>query len=238
MPATTINKIKTYKAFNIVSMLFFSLFLLILTFYKLLIVLPYFGPIPIILFISPLIFLLSDVITEVYGFKESRKLLYSTLVLLGFITGGILLIMHLPLVGRLSSGISNLTGVTSSYQLVFKDFFKLYCILTITILTADYLNIAAISHYKILYQGRYFWLRSVLSSSVALIAFSVIAGLASPYIIDKLFDLKIILIAILLKVIFLVIFSYPMTLVCYLLRIIEGINIFDYQQNYNPFSLK
>ena len=67
------SAIKTYKAFNIVSMLFFALLLLTLILYKLLVVVGDLGPLPIGLFLSPLFFCYPTLLPKFMGLKSHES---------------------------------------------------------------------------------------------------------------------------------------------------------------------
>lgn len=229
----------TYRGFNIISMMYFALMLFSLIFYKKLIILGRFGPIPISLMISPVFFMMSDLITEVYGFKESRKLLYSSLIILGITALFIPPLINLNDQLSLAPGLSKISsGIGIAYKVIFSEFLKLYMIYSFTVLISDYINIWAISRWKVLLKGRYFLTRSILASFIGLLIYSVLATVLSPYLLNEEFILKIILISFSLKVLFLIILGYPVLFLCGLLKRIERIDVYDQIIDYNSFKLK
>lgn len=178
---------------------------------------------------SPLTFILGDIIAEVFGYKIAKQIIWC-----GFACQTIFAIIC-GLVAR------------APYPIFFKDYYSyflifnplLYLVISsfIAFIISSLMNIYMITKWKALSQGRYFWLRSLGSSTIAEGLYSAIAILmmeigSIPFI--KIW--KVVLISYLIKVIYSIIFAIPGNLIVNFIKISAKIDINDYSTNYNPFK--
>lgn len=178
-------------------------------------VLTYFGTLSAASLISPLWYILGDIITEVYGYKSSKKLFWSVMVcqIMFSLACYFLIGLNSP---------AYWTG-QGSYQLVLGDLLKFSLVGFLGIVIAWYINIKLLIKWKILMSGKYFWMRSVGSSGIGLIIYSVFSisiSLHGSPLQDDI--LSIILGSCVLKIIYLILLAYPATLVVALLARIEN----------------
>lgn len=88
-----------------------------------------------------------------------------------------------------------------------------------------------------LLQGRYFWLRSLGSSTIAEALYSAIAILMMEVGSIPLANVwKVILISYLIKVAYSIIFAGPGNLIVNYIKTTAKIDVYDYPANYNPFK--
>lgn len=218
-------------------MIFFGILFLISLFYQKYIMLLGIWPVPASLLISPFIFLVSDLATEVYGFKVARNLLYSGVLVLSVFLAASAFIAHLAPAPRSSIGIAYTPELISSYPVIFSGFLRIYIVIIFTTLVSDYINIFVMSKWKIILKGRFFCLRSVGASLVGLLLCSFTGVILSPYHFTSPVIFKITMISFLIKITVLALLSYIMQYVCVILRHAEKLDVYDYNENYNPFKM-
>lgn len=109
------------------------------------------------LFFFPLLFVINDVITEVYGFRVARRVILSAFIgLLSFIVF-LFVIMKLPA--------SPHWYYQNEFELVFGDLFtRKFFASPLAFLSGQLLNSYLLSRWKILTSGKFFGLRAVGSS--------------------------------------------------------------------------
>jgi uncharacterized PurR-regulated membrane protein YhhQ (DUF165 family) len=168
------------------------------------IIIPLFGVIPISILFTGTYFILLDVITEVYGYYEGKKTLYT-----GLITYTIFVfVMEFVLTINCEFSYNN-----QSYNTIFENIYITWFSVAFCTLVFDIFNIRLLSKWKFLYRGKYFIFRSIGSSSFAIILFSFITNLFAfrqqIFNGDIKFYLNITFISITAKIISLVIFSVP-----------------------------
>ncbi len=178
--------------------------------------------------IFPLFFILSDIIAEVYGYKIARLVFWSTLI--GLVTFAVFsyLIVQLPYPA--------IWHGEESYQFVFAHILRIEASTAITLSCATIVNIYLITKWKILMRGRYFWLRSLASSTIGEFIYTALNIFIITVGIRPFKDiLTIIVWAYLFKVIYTVIFAYPAVLAAAFLKRVEKCDAYDYGTNFNPF---
>ena len=183
-------------------------------------------------FISPLLFILDDIIAEIYGYKIIR-----TVVLSGF------------LAQTLFSLISLLV-VNAPYPTFFKEqhaynyilglsFLRIDLSGFVAYLTANLINSYILTQWKVLLKGRKFWLRSSGSSIFSEAIYSLIAVLMIElYSIPTYKLFKIVLVIYLIKAACTIIFSTPANLLVTYLKKITGIDVYESSKEFTPFKYK
>ena len=133
------------------------------------------------------------------------------------------------------------------YPVFFKDYYAyslvfgqlLYIVMSsfIAFIISGLINIHIITRWKVLLQGRYFWLRSLGSSTIAEALYSAIAILMMEIGSIPLTNIwKVILISYLIKVTYSIIFAWPGNLIVNYIKSTAKIDVYDYPANYNPFK--
>lgn len=179
--------------------------------------------------ITALWFILNDMITEVYGYELVRKLFWS----LGAVEG--VFCVFFSLIAYLPS--PDASPLQTAYLLILGRTFITY-FAGFGLLIGTYINTCLISKWKILVRGKYFWLRSVTSSSIGTIIFLLLAG---PIIF---FDTPlqgqlfwIMFFSFSLKILLIILLAFPATLITTYLKNKEGLDVFDRGIDYNPFNI-
>jgi queuosine precursor transporter len=182
------------------------------------------------IFLFPLSYALADVITEVYGYKIARQVVWSSLAC-GFIFSA-----ALELVNKIPP--ANFWHAQDAYNTVFSPVLRAYFALLIASVCGSMINIYVISKWKILLRGKYFWIRSLCSTGFGELIFTLIGSPLCYVGVEPLS--KMIWLAAngyAFKMIYALLAVGPITLLAKILKYVENVDIYDYGINYNPFKL-
>lgn len=180
--------------------------------------------------IYPLSYAFNDIICEVYGYENSRRLIWFGLIVIfffAFITKGA---NHLPFPDTWKN--------QSSYMAVLDPYLRLSWAGLASMVVGEFVNIIMMSKWKILLKGKLFWLRSLGATSIGsaidtlaeyIVAF---AGLASTSEILEMF-----LFAYFFRICFAVFITVPSTITVSILKKVEHVDMFKPAITYNPFKL-
>lgn len=219
---------KDYKCLYILSALYFMAIINSSVFANRLILTPL-GILSGASIFSPVWLMLGDMIAEVYGYKMARHLFWIALfseLIFCLISQGML---YLP--------IPESWHGSDTYQLMTDHLvrFALLDLLAITI--AWRINIHLLIKWKILLKGRYFWLRSLGSSGIGSIIYTLIGVTLCVVGVYPLHEvISIVAWAIATKMIGLIILSPIGQLIVVYLKRIEGPLENNYLASFNPFK--
>ncbi len=164
--------------------------------------------------IFPLTYSIMDIVAEVYGYQIAKKIIWYA-VACDFIFGAlVLMISHIP---------STTQSETMTYIQVLGSLLRAVIAQSIGVLLGALMNIRLISKWKIMTNGRYFWLRSIGSSTIGeaiMLVISVFIALAGVLPVYKLFQL--IVDAYLYKIIFAIVAAPFISMIAALLKIKIG----------------
>lgn len=181
--------------------------------------------------VLPLWLILGDVITEVYGYSTARNMIWIGLACEFFYIFTCVALVHAPS--------PSFWNHQSSYDYVFGNLPRVFLGSVLGIFAGGFLNAYIVSKGKILMRGKYFWLRSLISSAIGEAIFTVIVIICNylgAYSWQHLFQLM--LVSYLFKLFTTSISTAPASLLCYYLKKIEGIDFYDTRVNFNPFVLR
>ncbi|OGT32003.1 MAG: hypothetical protein A3E87_10655 [Gammaproteobacteria bacterium RIFCSPHIGHO2_12_FULL_35_23] len=181
-------------------------------------------------FIVPLTYFVGDIVTEVYGYKLARKMIWTALlceILFVFALNIVVLLPHLKH-----------AEYQHAYSILIPPMLRSMLADLITIFSSEFINVYIISKWKILTRGRFYWLRSTCSTTIGVFAFSAIACIIAysgiytiKEIINSIFSSYLICEAIIVCLSFFGVF-----IVRYLKRI-ESVDAYDIGINFNPFVI-
>ena len=178
----------------------------------------------------PLSYFLSDVVAEVYGYKQARQLLWFAIACQFAFAFMLDFTLWFP------TAIS--PGRNDAYELVIHPVLHFFISVTIGTIISGFANIYLVSKWKILLKGRYFWLRSLTSTAIGELIFTVIAlGSLFYATVPSKEVFYLIIIAYLVKLAYGIIATYPSSMLASKLKVIEGVDVYDYKTNFNPLSL-
>jgi uncharacterized integral membrane protein (TIGR00697 family) len=133
--------------------------------------------------IFPATYSIMDVIAEVYGHKIAKKIVWYAFACDLIFTTLVSVISHIP---------STNQSETVAYSHIFGPLLRAVFAQMIGILAGAFINIYLISKWKILVNGRYFWLRSIGSSTIGeavMLVISVFIALVGVLPMTKLVQL-------------------------------------------------
>ena len=177
----------------------------------------------------PATYFFQDVITEVYGYKISRQIIWGAMFCALVSASMLVLVVHLPA--------ESSWKYQKDFDTVLDPMLRVAIASTIGTLFSSFINIYLLAKWKILVKGKYFWIRSLTSTAIGeliLTVVSVLIGFIGRADFHSI--LNIILYAFLFKVFFSFIGIYPEVILVRFLKKSEGLDTFDYGTNFNPFK--
>lgn len=230
MTITNISLKPQLKYFNFLCMLYITgLLAAVVVVYKVVSI----GPLTISegTLIFPITYFFGDIIAEVYGYELSRSLIWYSLIceiIFTFIVSHIIKLPPPPYWQH-----------QAEYDFVLGNIMQVALANTIAVPTGAFLNAYAITKWKVLLKGRYFWIRSLASTAIGELAFCIIA---SPIVFIGMLSsnqvFTIVVSTYVIKLIFAVVSIFPANVIQYILKKAEGIDIYDTNTNFNPFKLE
>ena len=181
----------------------------------------------------PLSYIFGDVLTEVYGYRASRKVIWT-----GFVCAGLMALI-LYIIGRLPAPASDWDAAAQAgYDRVLMPVGRIVIASLIAFFAGEFSNSYVLAKMKILTKGRWLWTRTISSTLVGegvdtllfcLIAFYgyfsnpvLIAVIISNYIFKCSFE----------------VIATPFTYaVVIALKRSEGMDVYDYRTDFNPFRV-
>jgi uncharacterized integral membrane protein (TIGR00697 family) len=185
------------------------------------------GPLPAAIVIFPLSYIFGDILTEVYGYRQARKVIW-----LGFLCN-LIAVFAFWVAGRIPALDS---GVQNAYERILGYTPRLLVASFLAYLIGEFANSFVLAKMKIMTKGRFLWTRTIGSTLVGegldatifiIVAFA--GTLSWPLI------LGIILTHWLVKTGYEVVatpFTYK---VVNFLKRKEGVDTYDYDTDFNPF---
>ena len=180
--------------------------------------------------VMPLWFVLGDVITEVYGYKIAKHIIWMAIFcqfIFSFACAG-LIAFHSP----------SEWAYQEAYNQVLGKLPRVALASFLAIVSGAFINAYTISKWKILLQGKYFWLRSLGASVIGELTFTVVAYLiefSGVVPLSNLLHLMVISFAI--KLFFNPLLIIPSIFLVFKLKQLEGVDVYDFRTNFNPFKM-
>ncbi len=178
----------------------------------------------------PLLYIINDVLTEIYGFKNTRKTIWISL----FATAISMLLFYL---------VVQLAGIDSLESKGFDSVFAFSPLILFASVTSfvvgEYFNSVILSKLKLRFAGKYFVLRAAVSTAIgSAFESSIFAAIAFSHLYDFASLADMVMLLVLIKVGYELI-SSPITL--YIIKLIkkaEGYDHYDYNTKFSflPFA--
>lgn len=185
------------------------------------------GPLPAAIVIFPISYIFGDILTEVYGYRQARKVIW-----LGFLCN-LIAVLAFWIAGRIPALDS---GVQNAYERILGYTPRLLVASFSAYLVGEFANSFVLAKMKIMTKGRFLWTRTISSTIVGegldATVFIIIAfgGTLSWALI-----LGIILTHWLVKTGYEVVATPFTYMVVNFLKRKERIDTYDYDTNFNPF---
>lgn len=183
------------------------------------------------IFIFPISYIFGDILTEVYGYKASRKIIWSGFVALILMSFCYWFIQVLPAPGFWQN--------QSAYKMILGAVPRIVLGSIIAYFLGEFSNSYVLSKMKVWSEGKYLWIRTISSTVVGEGVDTLIFGIivfAGTIPIAALATL--IISGYLAKVAYEVILTPVTYLIVNKLKRAEGIDVYDRGISYNPFLLK
>lgn len=178
--------------------------------------------------ICPFLFLMGDVVAEVYGYKVAINLFF-----LGLACKVILVLVGCAIIYLPSPPEWN---HQNSFNLIIGSLPKIYGYSILGMTLSWVLNAFILTRWKYIVSGKYFWFRSISTSGFGETVFSLVSVTLTLFGTVKSVDIPSIVIwSLSLKIIFTILFSYPITIIVNWLKEVEGMDIYDNISGLNPF---
>ena len=181
-------------------------------------------------FISPIIFILDDIIAEIYGYKITQSVVLSGFAAQTFFA----LICQLVILAPYPSLFKEANAYT---YILGPSLLRIDLGGFVGYIIANLLNTYILTRWKILLRGRHFWLRSLGSSVFSEALYSCIAiVMIEINSVPTKNLLKLILVAYLVKVCFSIIFAGPAQWFVNIIKRKIGIDVYDFPEKLTPFK--
>lgn len=182
----------------------------------------------------PFSYIFGDVLTEVYGYARSRKVIWAGFVALTFASLMGQIVIHMPV----NPAEPHNKIVQPALEVLFGGTWRLLLASLPAFFIADFTNSFVMAKMKLLTRGKYLWTRTIGSTVVAQAADSLIFYPLAFLGIWKTSELfKIILFNWLFKVAVEVVLTPLTYLVVNWLKRAENEDYFDERTNFSPFSI-
>jgi hypothetical protein len=185
-------------------------------------------PVSVTVYCFPMVYLISDVLTEVYGYSKARSVLWLTVIcrlLAGTVVWLMLLVPPDPIFTS-----------DAAYQMVLSSGLRIAIVAPFSIFAGDILNSYALAKMKIWNKGKHMWLRFVVSTILGESANTIIFYIGVFYgVLPANTLMDAIFVGAIAKSIWEIIalpITYP---VVRWLKRVEGVDHYDRDTDFNPF---
>lgn len=186
---------------------------------------------PASIVIYPIIYILNDLIAEVWGYRKARIIIWSGLAMNALMSLFFALTIILPEADFWKGQEAYAHIVGSTPRIVLASF--------VSYLSGSFLNAFVMSKMKVMHKGKHFGLRAVLSTLVGETADSMIfitAAFAGIFSAENL--IVMIVSQVLLKTLYEIIALPATTRIVKWIKRVENVDVFDTAISYNPFKVK
>lgn len=185
---------------------------------------------PAVLVFFPFTYIIDDIITEVYGFKVSKKIIWTALLSNLIVVIAISVVVYIPP--------SNYWKGQEAFEAVFLSSPRILLASLIAYVGGEFLNSICLAKLKVFTKGKYLWFRSVVSTASGCFFDSIIfCTIAFLGIVST----KVITVMILTQYLFKIVYAFAAIpfvyrITAYLKRL-DNVDFYDYNTKFNPFSI-
>lgn len=179
----------------------------------------------------PLTYVFDDILTEVYGFKVSRRVIWSAMLANLIIFLGTWVTIYFPPAPYWHNQVA--------YETIYQATSRIFIASMLGYLMGEFSNSIILAKLKVLTAGHYFWMRAISSTAVGVgIDTILFAHIAFVFLIPYEEVWKIIMTTYLFKLAY-EICAVPITYkVSNYLKAKDNVDHYDVQTKFNPFSIK
>jgi len=181
---------------------------------------------------SPLVFILDDIITEIYGYKVARNVILS-----GFAAQTLFVLICCLVVSSPSPGFFQ--EKNTYYHILGPSLLRINVSGFVAYITANIINSYIIARWKILVKGKYFWLRSIGSSTFSEALYTFLAIIMMELNSIALIDIfRVASISFLIKLLYSAIFAGPANVLVNYIKNKTGLDVYEFPKIFTPFKYK
>jgi uncharacterized integral membrane protein (TIGR00697 family) len=174
----------------------------------------------------PLTYVINDITTEVYGFKASRRIIWLGLF------ASILTSIFLHLVVLMP----DYQGFGDRFNAVFDSSYRIFIASVFSYFVGEYINSFIMSKGKVMLSGRFYKLRSITSTSIAVIIESFLFFIIAFYnIVDNDTLLQMFVTQSIIKIIIATFCSPISKFFADIVKRIDHSDVYDIDERYSPF---
>jgi uncharacterized integral membrane protein (TIGR00697 family) len=179
----------------------------------------------------PISYLFGDILTEVYGYARARRVVWAGFAAMIFASFMSWIILKLPAAPTWTNQAAFETVFGATWRIVLGSLVAFFC--------GEFCNSYLMAKLKILTAGKYLWMRAIGSTVLGEAIDSIVFyPLAFYGIWPEPLLIRVMITAYVIKVVW-EILSTPLTyVVVNWLKRVEQEDFFDYNTDFNPFSLK
>ncbi len=184
--------------------------------------------------IFPISYIFADIFTEVYGYKKTRKIIWIGFICLIIFNFLLYLVLILPPEQSWNNSVGQ-----ENFEKIFSISVRIALAGIVGYFWGEFANSFVLSKMKIMNKGQYLWNRIILSTIIGqLVDTTLFCTIAFIGIIDFKTLLNYILTGYFYKVGVEFLLSPLTIIIIYKIKKIEGIDVYDYNTNFNPFAIK
>jgi queuosine precursor transporter len=179
----------------------------------------------------PLSYIFGDIITEVYGYRRSRRVIWIGFLCAAFMAITFVMVQHLP----------SATGweLQSAYEQILGFVPRIIIASMIAYFAGEFTNSYILAKLKIFTKGKYLWTRTigstVVGEAIDTILFCTIAFFG---VIPNSLLIAVIVSNYIFKCLVEIIFTPITYKIVKFLKTKEGVDYYDYKTDFNPFSFR
>lgn len=181
--------------------------------------------------IFPLTYMLSDIITEVYGYSIMRQIIWFAVIC------GYIFTLLISFVINLPSPID--WHLQNGFNMVFRNTWLFTNVVTFGMVVGLFINSYVMAKWKIITHGKFFWFRSLVATllgDVVQITIMVVLAFSSTSNFNKTVVLVFSIYC--YRAIYVVVTTFPAFIIMLLLKKIENLDVYDTKTNFNPFIMR
>lgn len=181
-------------------------------------------------FAYPVSYIIGDMIAEIYGYPLARLIIWYSLACQMIFAFVIIFFISLPS--------PDYWHLQEHYNIVLGGLSRQVVASSCGIMLGGFVNAYIISKFKILMRGKHFWLRNLIATAIGegvlcIVAYTIL--FYDKYSLSHL--LHFMFSAWSYKFFYAILMVLPVALIVDVIKRKEGVDIYDYKVNYNPFSL-
>jgi uncharacterized integral membrane protein (TIGR00697 family) len=190
---------------------------------------------PSALIFFPVTYLFSNVLTEVYGYKIARLIIWSGFLCSAVVLVGLWIVVQIP---ASEAWLANTNNAQNAYEILFTAYARMFVASSSAYFFGEFLNSMVLAKLKIFTAGKYLYVRIVGSTMAAVSVDSTVFCLIAFYgVMSDASIFNIMMTQMTFKVVYeIVMLPFTYKIVAYLKRS-DGVDYYDVKTKFNPFSL-